>query len=92
MPEQRTIERARDDKREGKSPSAQAGEFVREAFHHMGRGKRGARSARQAIAIGLSQARRVGVKLPPPEKGVASADVRRRARRDYLKGQTSGVI
>ena len=92
MPELKTIEKAREDKREGKSPSTQAGEFVREAFHHMGRGKRGARSARQAIAIGLSQARRAGVKLPPPEKGRTSPAVRRHARRDYLKGQTSGVI
>jgi hypothetical protein len=64
MPEKRTIERARKDAREGKSPSTQAGEFVREEIHHVREGKHGARSAKQAIAIGLSKARRAGVKLP----------------------------
>jgi len=64
MPERRTIERARKDAREGKSPSTQAGEFVREEIHHVREGKHGARSAKQAIAIGLSKARRAGVKLP----------------------------
>ncbi|HTX22084.1 MAG TPA: DUF6496 domain-containing protein [Candidatus Aquilonibacter sp.] len=68
MPERETIERAREDKREGKSPSTQAGEFVREEFDHLRQGKRGARSTRQAIAIGLSKARRAGVKLPPRGK------------------------
>jgi hypothetical protein len=65
MPEQETIERAREDAREGKSPSTQAGEFVREEMEHIREGKHGARSAKQAIAIGLSKARRAGVKLPP---------------------------
>ena len=86
MPEQATIERARGDKREGKSPSTQAGEFVREEFHHIREGKHGARSAKQAIAIGLSKARRAGVKLPPPSRG-QSSKVRRQAERDYEKGQ-----
>ena len=79
MPDQETIERARKDAREGKSPSTQAGEFVREEIHHVREGKHGARSPQQAIAIGLSKARRAGVKLPPP-KGPAS--VRRKAAED----------
>jgi Family of unknown function (DUF6496) len=87
MSEQSTIERAQEDAREGKSPSTQAGEFVREEFHHIREGKHGARSAKQAIAIGLSKARRAGVKLPPPTKGKSSATVRRHAERDYEKGQ-----
>ena len=64
MPERKTVERARKDAREGKSPSTQAGEFVREEIHHVREGKHGARSTEQAIAIGLSKARRAGVKLP----------------------------
>jgi hypothetical protein len=72
MPEKRPIERARQDKREGKAPTTQAGEFVREEIEHIREGKHGARSAKQAIAIGLSKARRAGVKLPPPPKGSAS--------------------
>ena len=72
MPEQETLKRARRDAREGKSPSTQAGEFVREEIEHVREGKHGARSAKQAIAIGLSKARRAGVKLPPPRKGSAS--------------------
>src|SRR5207247_1155421 len=85
MPEQETIERARGDEREGKSPSTQAGEFVREEFHHIRQGKHGARSPRQAIAIGLSKARRAGVKLRPSSRG--SAKVRRQATRDLAKGR-----
>ena len=69
MPEKKTIERARRDAREGKAPTTQAGEFVREEFEHIREGKHGARSAKQAIAIGLSKARRAGVKLPPPPDG-----------------------
>ena len=69
MPEKETTERAREDAREGKSPSTQAGEFVREEIHHVREGKHGARSPQQAIAIGLSKARRAGVKLSPPKKG-----------------------
>ena len=80
MPEKRTLERARKDKREGKSPSTQAGEFVREEIEHIRHGKHGARSTKQAIAIGLSKARRSGVKLPPPEKGEAPASTRRSAK------------
>ena len=66
MPEKKTLERARRDKREGKAPSTQAGEFVHEEIEHVREGKHGARSTKQAIAIGLSKARRAGVKLPPP--------------------------
>jgi hypothetical protein len=69
MPEKETVERARADKRAGKAPSTQAGEFVREEMHHVREGKHGARSTKQAIAIGLSKARRAGVKLPPPGRG-----------------------
>lgn len=85
MPEQSTIKRAREDEREGKSPSTQAGEFVREEFHHIRQGKYGARSPQQAIAIGLSKARRAGVKLPAPRG--QSPKVRRQAQRDLAKGQ-----
>src|ERR687883_1140351 len=73
MPEQATLQRARKDKRSGKAPSTQAGEFVREEIHHVREGKHGARSTKQAIAIGLSKARRAGVKLPrPPASATAS--------------------
>lgn len=87
MPEKETIKRAREDKRQGKSASTQAGEFVREEFHHIREGKHGARSTKQAIAIGLSKARRAGVKLAPPASGKSSPKVRRQAERDYEKGQ-----
>jgi hypothetical protein len=87
MPEKKTLERARRDRREGKSPSTQAGEFVREEIEHIREGKHGARSARQAIAIGLSKARRAGVKLPPPEPGEAPAATRRQAVRDLHRGK-----
>jgi hypothetical protein len=86
MPEKRTLERARRDRREGKSPTTQAGEFVREEIHHVREGKHGARSAKQAIAIGLSKARRAGVPLPPPRKGKAST--RRSAVSAYRAGQS----
>src|SRR6186713_233944 len=72
MPEKATVERARQAKRAGKSPTTQAGEFVREEIHHVREGKHGARSAKQAIAIGLSKARRAGVKLPAPKNAKAS--------------------
>jgi len=68
MPNISTLKRVQKDKREGKSPSTQAGEFVREEIHHVRKGKHGARSAKQAIAIGLSKARRAGIKLPPRKK------------------------
>ena len=86
MPEEETIERAREDAREGKSPSTQAGEFVREEIEHVHEGKHGARSTKQAIAIGLSKARRAGVKLPPPKKGTASRRTQKQAKRDLKKG------
>ena len=86
MPEQETIERARKDKREGKSPSTQAGEFVKEEIHHIREGKHGARSTKQAIAIGLSKARRAGVRLKPPSS--APVKIRERAEQDYEKGQS----
>jgi len=86
MPEEETTERAREDEREGKSPSTQAGEFVREEMEHIREGKHGARSTKQAIAIGLSKARRAGVQLPPPKKGAASKETRRKAKRELKKG------
>jgi hypothetical protein len=87
MPEKRTIQRARKDKRAGKAPSTQAGEFVREEIHKIRRGKHGARSPEQAIAIGLSEARRAGVDLPPPKKGKAKASTRKSAKYAYEAGQ-----
>jgi hypothetical protein len=86
MPERETIARARKDQREGKAPTTQAGEFVREEMEHIRSGKHGARSTKQAIAIGLSKARRAGVKLPPP-KGKTSAKTRQAAARDTAKGR-----
>ena len=86
MPEQDVIRRARRDAEEGKSPSTQAGEFIREEIEHVREGKHGARSPQQAIAIGLSKARRAGIKLPPPKKGRTSQKVRRQAQRDLSKG------
>ena len=90
MPEKRTIERARRDARRGKSASTQAGEFVREEIRHIRKGKHGARSTKQAIAIGLSEARRAGVKLSAPKKGKASARARKQALRDTAKGRSAG--
>ena len=87
MPQKRTIERARKDAREGKSPSTQAGEFVREEIDKIRQGEHGARSTKQAIAIGLSEARRAGVKLPPPKKGRVSERTRRSAEYAYEAGQ-----
>ncbi|MCI0404226.1 MAG: DUF6496 domain-containing protein, partial [Acidobacteria bacterium] len=89
MPEKATTARAQRARREGKSPSTQAGEFVREEIHHIREGKHGARSAKQAIAIGLSKARRAGVRMKPPAKGKASAATRRKARQDFAKGQSA---
>ena len=79
MPERKTVERAKRARRAGKAPTSQAGEFVREEMHHIREGKHGARSPKQAIAIGLSKARRAGVELSPPEKGKASEKTRRSA-------------
>jgi hypothetical protein len=89
MPDKETLERAEEDKREGKAPSTQAGEFVKEEMDHIREGKHGARSTKQAIAIGLSKARRAGVKLRPPKKGTASDSTRRQATRDTSKGSRS---
>src|SRR5262249_56100672 len=88
MPEKETLERAEEDKREGKSPGTQAGEFVKEEMEHIREGKHGARSTKQAIAIGLSKARRAGVKLKPPGKGKASERTRSQAARDVSKASS----
>jgi hypothetical protein len=87
MPEKKTVERAKEDIREGKQPSTAAGEFVREEMHHIREGKHGARSTKQAIAIGLSKARRAGVPLKPPAKGQTSERTRESAERAYEIGQ-----
>lgn len=86
MPEKKVIERARKAKREGKAPSTQAGEFVHEEIEHVKEGKHAARSAKQAIAIGLSKARRAGVKLPPPKSG--SAKTRKQAELDSARAES----
>jgi hypothetical protein len=88
MPEKQTMRRARKAKQQGKAPTTQAGEFVREEIEHVRRGKHGARSTQQAIAIGLSKARRAGVKLPPPVKGKITEKTRRQAQRDSSRGQS----
>ncbi len=90
MPDDKTIEAAREDAREGKSPSTQAGEFVREEMEHIREGKHGARSPKQAIAIGLSKARRAGVKLPPPKGDRFSEQVREKAEHDLSAGKHPG--
>jgi hypothetical protein len=87
MPERATTRRAKKDLREGKSPTTAAGEFVREEIEHVREGKHGARSTRQAIAIGLSKARRAGVPLKPPKKGEAKKRTGRAAKRAYEVGQ-----
>ena len=84
MPEKETLERAEEDRREGKAPTTQAGEFVREEIHHVREGKHGARSTKQAIAIGLSKARRAGVPLKPPKRGKKAT--RRSAASAYRAG------
>ena len=89
MPEKKTIERARRDRKQGKSPSTQAGEFVHEEIEHVREGKHGARSTKQAIAIGLSKARRAGVDLPPPRKGAAKKATRKSAKRDLARGHSA---
>ncbi|TPI38186.1 DNA-binding protein [Mesorhizobium sp. B3-1-9] len=87
MPDKKTIEKARRDKRQGKSPSTQAGEFVREEIDEIRSGKHGARSTKQAIAIGLSEARRAGVDLPPPKKGKVKESTRKSAEYAHEVGQ-----
>ena len=88
MPEKAVVKKANEDLREGKSPSTAAGEFVHEEIEHVREGKHGARSPKQAIAIGLSKARRAGIPLKPPAKGKAKAKTRKSAERDYRKGQS----
>ena len=88
MPERETLVRARQDARQGKSPSTQAGEFVREEIHHVREGKHGARSPQQAIAIGLSKARRAGVKLGLP---TGSASIRKKAAQDSGKSRSHTI-
>ncbi len=87
MPSKKTMDRSKQDKREGKAATTQAGEFIREEIHHVREGKHGARSPQQAIAIGLSKARRAGVDLPPPKKGAVSEKTRRSAERAWQRGQ-----
>jgi hypothetical protein len=87
MPEHETLERAREDEAEGKAPSTQAGEFVREEIRHVRERKHGARSTKQAIAIGLSKARRAGVKLPQPDPSRSSASTRQKAKNDSKLGR-----
>jgi hypothetical protein len=89
MPEEEVIRRAERDKREGKSASTQAGEFVREEMHHVREGKHGARSPQQVIAIGLSKARRAGVNLPAPRRGKTSDRTLRQAERELSRGRSS---
>ncbi len=88
MPEKATMQRAEEDLREGKSPSTAAGEFVREEIDHVREGKHGARSPQQAIAIGLSKARRAGIPLKPPAAGKVSEETRHKAEHDYEEGRT----
>jgi hypothetical protein len=89
MPEKKTMARAKKAKREGKSPSTQAGAFVREEIDHVREGKHGAQSTKQAIAIGLSKARRAGVPLRAPKKGTTSSATRTKAKRDLAKGSSA---
>jgi hypothetical protein len=88
MPEKEIVDRAKEDLKEGKSPSTAAGEFVHEEIEHVREGKHGARSPQQAIAIGLSKARRAGIPLAPPEGDETSKATRKSAERDYSKGQS----
>ena len=90
MPEKETLERAEKDKREGKAPSTQAGEFVREEIEHIREGKHGAKSTKQAIAIGLSKARRAGVDLPPSQN--ASEETKEQAKRDLRKARSGKKV
>jgi len=91
MPEKETVAAAKKDLQEGKSPSTAAGEFVREEIDHVREGKHGARSAKQAIAIGLSKARRAGIPLKAPREGATSAETRRKAAQDTRRGKEDPV-
>jgi hypothetical protein len=88
MPEKEVVDRAKEDLKEGKSPSTAAGEFVHEEIEHVREGRHGARSPQQAIAIGLSKARRAGIPLAPPKAGKTSKSTRANAERDLRKGQS----
>ena len=88
MPDKETIDKAEEDLREGKAPSTAAGEFVRKEIEHIREGKHGARSPQQAIAIGLSEARRAGIPLKPPKQGKTTSTARKKAEKDYEKGQS----
>lgn len=88
MPNRSTTQRAKEDLRKGKAPSTAAGQFVHEEIEHVRKGEHGARSPQQAIAIGLSKARRAGVPLPPPGGGKTSKETRKKASRDYERGQS----
>ncbi|HEU5452023.1 MAG TPA: DNA-binding protein [Terriglobales bacterium] len=92
MPWKTTMKRARKDRAEGKAPSTQAGEFVREEMEHVKRGKHGARNTKQAIAIGLNKARRAGVNLKPPKKGRTSAKTRKSAESAYRAGRSGKKV
>ena len=92
MPERETLERAREDAREGRSPSTQAGEFVREEIHHVREGKHGARSPEQAIAIGLSKARRAGVKVPAKKGGSTRSKSRTAKKRSKPSAKRSRAV
>jgi hypothetical protein len=89
MPEKEVVEKAKEDLKEGKSPSTAAGEFVHEEIEHVREGKHGARSPQQAIAIGLSKARRAGIPLAPPKPGKTSEATRKSAARDLKKGKSA---
>ena len=92
MPEKKTLERAKKDREAGKAPRTQAGEFVREEMEHVKEGKHAVKNPKQAIAIGLSKARRAGVDLPPPETGRVKAKTRSSAQSAYRAGQRSGPL
>jgi hypothetical protein len=92
MPDKETVEKAKHDLKEGKSPSTAAGEFVKKEIEHVREGKHGARSPKQAIAIGLSEARRAGIPLKPPANGKTNEDTREKAERDYEQGQTAPKV
>lgn len=89
MPDQETVKKAKEDLKEGKSPSTAAGEFVHEEIEHVREGKHGVRSPQQAIAIGLSEARRAGIPVKAPAKGKTSAATREKAEREYEQGQAA---
>ena len=91
MPDKSVTEKARQDLREGKSPSTAAGEFVRQEIEHVRQGKHGARSPQQAIAIGLSEARRAGIPLKPPARGKTSSTARKKSQKDYETGQSTPI-